>query len=58
MLTRGSDIKAVEADSETYSSEPNTVINDDSVVGDVTHKHLIFSDPPHHTDHRKFPSPS
>lgn len=56
-LTRHADIKAVETDSETYSSEPNTVINDDTVVGDETHKHLIFSDPPHHTDHRRFLSP-
>jgi cytochrome P450 len=52
-LMRHADIKAVETDSETYSSEPNTVINDDNVIGDETHKHLIFSDPPHHTDHRK-----
>lgn len=56
-LTRHADIKAVEMDSELFSSEPNTVISDDNVVGDETHRHLIFSDPPHHTAHRKFLSP-
>src|SRR5262245_51961587 len=56
-LMRHADIKDAETDSETYSSEPNTVINDDNVIGDETHKHLIFSDPPHHTAHRKFLSP-
>lgn len=57
VLSRYSDIKAVEANSELFSSEPNTVISDDNVVGDETHKHLIFSDPPHHTAHRKFLTP-
>lgn len=57
VLTRHADIKAVEVDSELFSSEPNTVISDDNVVGDETHKHLIFSDPPHHTAHRKFLTP-
>lgn len=56
-LTRHADIKAVETDWETFSSEPTTVINDDNVVGDETHRHLIFSDPPHHTAHRKFLAP-
>jgi cytochrome P450 len=57
VLTRHADIKAVETDSELFSSEPNTVISNDNVIGDETHRHLIFSDPPHHTDHRKFLSP-
>ncbi|WP_169816233.1 cytochrome P450 [Nocardia miyunensis] len=56
-LTRHADIRAVESDSETFSSEPNTVLATDTVMGDETHRHLIFSDPPHHTAHRKFLSP-
>jgi cytochrome P450 len=57
VLTRHADIKAVETDWELFSSEPNTVLTDDNVVGDSTHRHLIFSDPPHHTEHRAFLSP-
>jgi cytochrome P450 len=57
VLARHADIKAAETDSELFSSEPNTVLSDDNVVGDEKHRHLIFSDPPHHTEHRKFLSP-
>jgi cytochrome P450 len=57
VLSRYADIKAVENDWELFSSEPNTVLTDDNVVGDRTHRHLIFSDPPHHTAHRRFLSP-
>jgi cytochrome P450 len=56
-LTRYADIKAVETDSETFANAPTTLINDDARIGDETHQHLIFSDPPHHTGHRKFLSP-
>lgn len=56
-LMRHADIKAVETDSETFLNAPTTLINDAARVGDEVHQHLIFSDPPHHTDHRKFLSP-
>ncbi|MFC9552103.1 cytochrome P450 [Rhodococcus sp. NPDC056960] len=56
-LTRYADIKAVETDSATFANAPTTLINDDARAGDETHQHLIFSDPPHHTEHRKFLSP-
>lgn len=55
VLTRHADVKALETDSATFSSEPWTVIPDaDEVVGDADHKLLIFSDPPGHTARRKF----
>jgi cytochrome P450 len=55
VLTRHADVKALETDSATFSSEPWTVIPDaDEVVGDADHKLLIFSDPPGHTVRRKF----
>lgn len=54
-LTRMSDIRAVELDAATFSSEPSTVYVDAGGLGnDDTHKHLIMSDPPHHTAHRQF----
>lgn len=56
-LMRYADIKAVETDSETYRNSPTTLINDAAVQGDEIHQHLIFSDPPHHTEHRKFLTP-
>lgn len=52
-LTRHADIKALETDSETFANGPTTLISDTAVQGDETHQHLIFSDPPHHTGHRK-----
>ncbi len=55
VLTRHADVKMLEADAATFSSEPWTVIPDaDEVVGDADHKLLIFSDPPGHTERRKF----
>lgn len=56
-LMRYADIKAVETDSDTFGNFPTTLINDAAVQGDEVHQHLIFSDPPHHTEHRKFLSP-
>lgn len=56
-ITRYIDVKAVETDSDTFANAPTVIINDAAVAGDETHKHLIFSDPPHHTEHRKFLSP-
>ena len=52
-LMRYADIKAVEEDSETFSNEPTVMISDKFQAGDATHKHLIFSDAPHHTEHRE-----
>jgi cytochrome P450 len=55
VLTRHADVKALETDSATFSSEPWTVIPDaEEVVGDADHRLLIFSDPPSHTERRKF----
>lgn len=51
-LTRYEDIKRVENDPETFSNEPTVLISDVGIAGDETHKHLIFSDAPHHTEHR------
>ncbi|MCU1483003.1 MAG: cytochrome [Subtercola sp.] len=52
-LMKYDDIKTVELDHETYSNEPTVAISDKNQVGDETHKHLIFSDAPHHTEHRE-----
>lgn len=52
-LTRYRDIKAMEADSATFSSEPSTVLVDTVSMTTGTAKHLLMSDPPHHTAHRK-----
>ncbi|WP_216894207.1 cytochrome P450 [Nocardia alni] len=56
-LTRHEDIKQVELDSETFSNEPTVTISDKNQIGDETHKHLIFSDAPHHTAHREMLAP-
>lgn len=54
VFTRHADVKAIETDSATFSSEPTTVVQDSEPVGDDDHKLLIFSDPPGHTVRRKF----
>ncbi len=56
-LTRHEDIKRVELDSETYANAPTVTISDKNQIGDETHKHLIFSDAPHHTAHREMLAP-
>jgi len=56
-VTRYQMVKEIESDWKTFSSEPVTTIPDENDVGDDEHHHLIFSDPPHHTIHRKFLSP-
>jgi cytochrome P450 len=50
-------VKEIESNWRVFSSEPVTTIPDANDVGDDEHHHLIFSDPPHHTEHRKFLSP-
>lgn len=53
-LTRHRDVRAVESDSTTFSSEPSTVIVDSVSMSDTgPAKHLLMSDPPHHTAHRR-----
>lgn len=52
-LTRYRDVKAMEADSTTFSSEPSTVLVDTVSMTTGTAKHLLMSDPPHHTAHRR-----
>ena len=56
-VTRYGLVKQIESDWKTFSSEPVTTIPDENDVGDDEHHHLIFSDPPHHTIHRKFLAP-
>lgn len=56
-LTRYEDVKRVELDHETFSNAPTVTVSDKNQVGDETHKHLIFSDAPHHTAHRDFLAP-
>ena len=56
-VTRYRLVKQIESDWRTFSSEPVTTIPDENDVGDDEHHHLIFSDPPHHTIHRKFLAP-
>jgi cytochrome P450 len=56
-VTTYRDVKAVETDYRTYSSEPVTTISGEGAVADDDHYHLIFTDPPHHTLHRQFLSP-
>jgi cytochrome P450 len=53
-LTSYADVKAVERNWRVYSSEPTTMIPDSATMGDETHKNLIFTDPPWHTEHRAF----
>ncbi len=51
-LTSYDDVKAVERNWRGFSSEPTTMIPDSATMGDETHKNLIFTDPPWHTEHR------
>lgn len=53
-LTRHADVKAMESNSEVFSSEPLTIIADSVPFGDADHKLLIYSDAPGHTARRKF----
>jgi cytochrome P450 len=54
VVTRYADVKAVEGDWKTFSSQPTSTISDDRVLGDENHRMLIFEDPPNHTTHRQF----
>ncbi|MEV0184264.1 cytochrome P450 [Streptomyces sp. NPDC050625] len=53
-LTRYADIKALETDSETWSSAGSTLIEDYEPVGRDGYRLLINSDPPAHTVRRRF----
>jgi cytochrome P450 len=54
VVTRYADVKTVEGDWKTFSSQPTSTISDDRVLGDENHRMLIFEDPPNHTTHRQF----
>ena len=53
-LTRYADLKAVEGDYATFSSEPNATLFDSNSMGDERHRMMLYTDPPWHTEHRKF----
>jgi cytochrome P450 len=53
-FTRYADVKVIESDTTTFSSQPTSLIDDTRVVGDSEHRMLISEDLPNHTSHRKF----
>jgi cytochrome P450 len=53
-VTRYADLRAVERDYATFSSEPTIMIEDmDEALGVGDHKMMLMSDPPLHTHYRK-----
>ncbi len=58
-VTRYGDVKAVGRDSATFSSEPTTMIADQSAELDVgDHRMMLTTDPPRHTRLRKVVAPT
>jgi cytochrome P450 len=53
-LTRYADVKTVHSNPKLFSSHPTITVMDSFAPGDEEHPHLICSDPPHHTAHRRF----
>jgi cytochrome P450 len=55
-VTKHADIKRIEADGRTFSSEPTTLVDDGNLHGpmDGVHKTLIFEDDPTHRPHREY----
>jgi cytochrome P450 len=53
-ITRYTDVKAVHATPRLFSSHPTITVQDSFAPGDADHPHLICSDPPQHTAHRRF----
>jgi cytochrome P450 len=53
-LTRYADLRALEADYATFSNEPNATLFDVNSMGDDRHKMMLYTDPPRHTEHRRF----
>jgi cytochrome P450 len=53
-LTRYADLKALEGDYVTFSNEPNATLFDVNSMGDDRHKMMLYTDPPRHTEHRRF----
>src|SRR5271155_2684551 len=53
-LTRYADLKALEGDYVTFSNEPNATLFDVNSMGDARHKMMLYTDPPRHTEHRRF----
>jgi len=52
-LTRHADVLRVARDPAAFSAAPTTMLSDADTLGDADHKHLMFRDPPSHTEHRK-----
>ena len=53
-VTKYADVKRVNSTPRLFSSFPTTIINDATQMGDhVNYWHLIMSDPPHQTVHRR-----
>jgi len=52
-VTRYADLKTVEGDWRTFSSQPAATIADNA-LGDDDHRIMIWEDPPNHTSHREF----
>jgi cytochrome P450 len=53
-VTRYLDVKTVHSSPRLFSSEPTITVQDSFAPGDADHPHLINTDPPQHTAHRKF----
>ena len=53
-LTRYADIRAVQGDPGMFSNSPTVVIADDYVFADGLHDNMMFTDPPRHTQRRRF----
>jgi cytochrome P450 len=53
-LTRFKDIREVQGNPEVFSNSPTVVIADDYVFADGLHDNMMFTDPPRHTQRRRF----
>ncbi|WP_051194121.1 cytochrome P450 [Nocardia jiangxiensis] len=53
-LTRYADAKAVHSNPKVFSSQPTITVQETFTLGDESHFHLIASDAPRHTQHRRF----
>jgi cytochrome P450 len=53
-LTRHADVRTVHSNPKIFASHPTITVQDSFAPGDENHPHLICSDPPHHTAHRRF----
>jgi cytochrome P450 len=53
-LTRYRDVKAVHGNPDVFSNSPSVVISDDYTFADGLHDNMMFTDPPRHTQRRRF----